>query len=168
MANTKRQVNRGPKSRSQINAERQPNRVTMEDTRNILTVANADPSRYYHWFNDRDGGQRIFMMQQRGYRIETSTTLDIGDSNINAATDGVDSPIKRYVGVAPDGSAMYAYLMSIPMEYHEEDQAYLAQEAEEQELGILNPDLESNDRGADYVRKEHGLTSNRVVVPRRR
>lgn len=156
----KRKVKRGAPTRTTVKKEARPNRVSLAESRNILTVLNKEKDRHYRWVNDHLGGQRMHTMLQRGYRVETSKTLEVGDY-VESESVGDGAPIKKFVGVDKDGSALYAYLMSIPMELHAEDQAYLADEVDAIEDSIMNPDFdpEDDDRDADYAKNEHGLRS---------
>lgn len=147
---------RGSDTRDTILAAERPRRQGA-DARNLLSVNGLDKNRQYRWVNDSHGGQRILGMQQRGWRIETSTTLTVGDANAAEAA-GEGAAHKRFVGSGADGQPMFAYLMSISKEMYDEDQEYKQRDIDEQEDAILygptNSDLYSAERGRETVRKD--------------
>lgn len=65
--------------------------------------AEVKPGYFGYWFNDIHG--RIQQAEQAGY------------------THVSEGKERRQVGVHPDGSPMFAYLMQIRMEFHDEDEA---------------------------------------------
>lgn len=92
-----------------------PNRATVNGVRNVLTASGKDSDFYYRFVNDT--GDRIAQMQERGYEIVTDPNVKIGDRRIaNPTQEG--SPVQVSVGGGNKG-----YLMRIPKEWHEEDQA---------------------------------------------
>jgi len=103
-------------------AEQRPQRVSVAKQRDKLSIAGQDPSRHYHWINDKDGGQRIAKLELAGYRIETDQTLVIGTPKMSDSS-GLGNPHRQFAGMTKDNKTMYAYLMSQKMEWWNEDQA---------------------------------------------
>lgn len=64
------------------------------------------PGYHNHWFNDDPG------------RIQTAK-----DAGYEHVQDYRSMPVSRVVGVAPGGGPLLAYLMEVPQEWWEEDQA---------------------------------------------
>lgn len=98
------------------------NEATTVKTRNKRRPFNAPNSKlsidkqlegwHYRWVNDEPG--RIAKAQAGDYTF--AEPLEVGREPNN------ENRVKELAGKNPDGSAMYAYLMRIPMEFHLEDQ----------------------------------------------
>jgi hypothetical protein len=109
------------------------------------------------WINDEDHGQRLKNAIDGGYEFvnadgteEVGTTKEVQDR---------DRRIRKLVGANKDGSAKYAYLMAIPREYYDEDQA--KKEATNRMVddairggspGGLKPHGIAPDKGGTYVK----------------
>lgn len=102
--------------------EARPERISVAKQRDKLSVAGQDPSRHYHWINDKDDGQRIYKLELAGYRIETDQTLKIGVTKMSDSS-GLGTPHRQFAGVNREGATMYAYLMSTTKDFWTEDQA---------------------------------------------
>ena len=71
--------------------------------------------------NDEDFGQRLKDAQSGGYEFVTADgTEKLGDISEQQERDRC---IKKLVGTHRDGSPKFAYLMAIPEQFYEEDQA---------------------------------------------
>ena len=103
-------------------AEQRPQRISVAKQRDKLSIAGQDPSRHYHWINDKDGGQRIAKLELAGYRIETDQSIVIGTPKMSDSS-GLGNPHRQFAGMTKDGKVMYAYLMSQKMEWWDQDQA---------------------------------------------
>lgn len=75
---------------------------------------------HYRWVNDRKGRPDRLYEQDYDY---------VEDENIRSHAKS--GPVRRLVGERKDGSPIYAYLMSKPLEYYEEDQAEKQRKADE-------------------------------------
>ena len=86
--------------------------------RNILVVKGQDPNFHYRVVNDV--GDRIQMFMEGGYELVNSTeNVKVGDSRLDTpSADG--SKVKLAVGRREKQDA---YLMRIPKDLYEEDQA---------------------------------------------
>lgn len=128
-------VGRGHKSREDMIEETRPERISVANQRNKLTVVGQDPGRSYRHVNDNDGGQRLHMFEEAGYRIETDKTLKVGTSKMSDSAS-VGSAHRTHVGTDKEGNAVYAYLMSIKMDWYLEDQLAKQLEVDSKEKGI--------------------------------
>ena len=83
--------------------------------RNILTVKGKDPSYVYRIVNDTD--DRITQFKEAGYEIVPDQAVSVGDKRVNAAAS-IGSGKQLSVG-----QGTKAYVMRIPRDWYEEDQA---------------------------------------------
>ncbi len=108
-----------PQVTSQVRAEcdrpKRTQRVPFGVPQTKLGVTLEVPGHHLYWCNDA-GGQ-LEQAQAGGY--EFVTPREIGETR-----DG--SQVKRLVGTNKDGSPLYAYLLKIKQEWHEEDKKQLA------------------------------------------
>ena len=135
--------------------ERSPKRVPIHSARDCMTITNPEPGRVYRWVNDVQGGHRIYMFQQAGYRHETDPNLIVGVPK-TSDTENVGSNIRLFAGTSKDGKTYYSYLMSISQEWYDEDQAAKMAKIDEVEQGML-----VEQPGVDYIKKakiERGYT----------
>lgn len=71
------------------------------------------------WVNDENNGQRIRDAIEGGYEfVESQGSEEVGSEQVDA-----DKKIKLTVGTNKDGSPLYAFLMAIPKEFRDEDNA---------------------------------------------
>lgn len=104
---TEKTVNKAPSGR--------PNRKPV-GFRNRLTVYDKDPSREYRWVNvNMDGGSRVSIMEDAGYRKEAK-------SKIRAESGRVDATSLGAYETAPGGNGDTLILMSIDKSWYDEDQ----------------------------------------------
>ena len=104
---------------------------------------------HLYWCNDVEGA--LEQAQAGGYSFVTPK--EVGETR-----DG--SQVKRLVGTKKDGSPLYAYLLKIPQEWHEEDNAQKAEIDDAFERAIKRGKLEEgrNDNRYDGGIK---LTTNK-------
>lgn len=115
-------------------ANRGPDRVPVSGSRDILTVQGKNPDFEYRWVRDKDeDGQRIFAFHQAGWDFVDSSEVRVGSSLVYK-TENVGSIIRT-----PSNDGGYLYLMSIPKELYDEDQARKQQEINEIESQIFAP-----------------------------
>lgn len=97
----------------------------------------------YRWFNDVTG------------RLDGKTVHDDWDivrENINPDQDnGEGTPVRRSVGVAPDGKPLYAYLCKKPDEFYREDKAKEQKSIDETEAALRRGEV----KGADALTGPH-------------
>lgn len=101
--------------RAECDRPKRTQRVPFGVPQTKLGVTLEVPGHHLYWCNDV-GGQ-LEQAQAGGY--EFVTPREIGETR-----DG--SQVKRLVGTNKDGSPLYAYLLKIKQEWHEEDKKQLA------------------------------------------
>jgi hypothetical protein len=108
-------------------------------TRNVLTVAGKDELNFvYRIVNDT--GDRIAQFQEAGYELVDSSTHRVGDKRVSAASP---EGSKAQVSV---GKGDKAFVMRIPKEFYNEDQA-----AKQIEVNRLEQSIKQTATGAgDY------------------
>lgn len=94
---------------------KRPTRAKVNGTRNILNVTGKDPEFEYRIVNDT--GDRVAMMQERGYEPVTDSTVKIGERRINNPTQ------QGSVVSASVGGGVKGVLMKIRKDWFEEDQS---------------------------------------------
>lgn len=114
-------INEKPKSRV--------TRASINGRRNVLTVNGADPNYVQRIVNDT--GDRVAMMQERGYEIVTDKNVSVGERRVaNPTQEG--SPVMASVG-----GGTKAYVMQIRREWYEEDQKAKAEETAKMESAMV-------------------------------
>lgn len=126
---------RGHKARAELVEETRPERISVAKQRDKLTVAGQDPNRQYRWVNDIEDGQRIYVFEQAGYRIETNKTLKVGQRKMSDSKDP-NGAHRAHAGTDKEGNTVYAYLMSIDKAWYQEDQEEKQVEIDNKEKGI--------------------------------
>lgn len=108
-------------------------RIPVSGNRDILTVQGKDPNYVYRFVNDVPG--RIAKFQAAGYEV-VDHDATIGGVTVDSSK-GTDSTKSKIVGQDRlTGNAVEAYLMRIPKEYYEEDQAAKQQKIDEKEIAM--------------------------------
>jgi hypothetical protein len=103
-------------------------RTPVNGKRNVLTVQGKDPNYEYRIVNDT--GDRVALMQERGYEIVSDSTVKVGDRRVaNPTQEG--SPVMASVG-----GGTKAYLMRIKKEWYQEDQEEKARAVAETEQSM--------------------------------
>lgn len=82
---------------------------------------------YLWWFND--DGVRITKALQAGYEFVTSKEVAMGEMIVPLNEDLGDR-VSRVVGTKADGKAMHCFLMKLPNELREQDEARQAAEVD--------------------------------------
>lgn len=91
------------------------------------------------WINDERG--RVENMEDKGY---THVHLSDKDARLTASSNQGGKTCKR-VGLQETGEALYAYLMEIPMEFHNQDRQGNLDSIAAQEKGLLNGNMQNPD-----------------------
>lgn len=105
-------------------------RVRVQGHRGRLNVQGKDPAFEYRIVNDSEEGQRVQQFLDAGWEIDTSKQIKIGENRVNkASAEGTPNQISV-------GGGLKAYLMRIPKEFYDEDQAIKLQEIDEFEKAI--------------------------------
>jgi hypothetical protein len=104
--------------------------------RNILTVKGKDPNYVYRVVNDID--DRIAQFVEGGYELVDNDSVDVGDKRVS---QGTSLGSKKIFSV---GQGTKGYLMRIPKEYYDEDQARKQKFVSAQEATIKEKALDGN------------------------
>lgn len=119
-------------------------------TRLSIDESAKDPNYNYRWITDKPG--RLDSAQSGGYEFapeQVKVGQDVKDGNSD-----VGSRVSRVVGTNSDGTPQRGYLMRIPKEYFEADQAEKQRKVDDIDAAIKRGT--ANQRGADdnrYVPK---------------
>lgn len=114
-----------PQVRTQADRPKRESRVPFGVARTKLEVPMTLEGYHLHWVNDSAG--RIQEAQRGGYTF-------VEPKEVQAVDDGTQ--VKRLVGRNEDGSALYAYLMKIEMDFYNEDQATIQREVDRFDTAI--------------------------------
>jgi hypothetical protein len=138
-----------PQVRAESDRPQRTKRVPFGVPQTKLGVQLEVPGHHLYWCNDVEGA--LEQAQAGGYSFVTPK--EVGETR-----DG--SQVKRLVGTKKDGSPLYAYLLKIPQEWHEEDNAQKAEIDDAFERAIKRGKLEEgrNDNRYDGGIK---LTTNK-------
>ncbi len=107
------------------------------------------PGYVRRWIND--AGNRLNDAREGGY--EFASDVNVGTGSEDGNTD-IGSRVSRVVGKHEDGSPMRAYLMEIPKEYYEEDQAEKQKHVDQIDDMIRNGDVNRENDDGRYIPKE--------------
>jgi len=128
-------------------------RVPMGGPDMKLEVQDTDDAYVYRWFNDK--GSRVQKAQMASYEFaEDIAHVGTGAEDRNS---DVGSHISQIVGTKEDGSPLRAYLMRIPRELYEEDQAAKQAPIDELEEQLFSGGMQENPnlgQGDSYVPAE--------------
>lgn len=102
---------------------------------------DARPGFHRHWFNDSPG--RIDRAHEAGYE------------HVKEA-DG--KPVKRPVGTADTGQALFGYLMEIPEEWYKEDIAIIQTRVDEVDRSIRRGEFMSGKDDHRYIPKSQPIS----------
>jgi hypothetical protein len=126
-------------------------RVPLGVPRTKLTTPQR-PGYVRRWINDDDKG-RLQNAQQGGYTFVEDPALRVGE---DGGGDRPDSRVSRIVGRAESGKPLRAFLMEIPSEQYQEDQASKQSELDEVDRAIKKGSLVSQGEESRYV-PERGI-----------
>lgn len=99
------------------------------------------------WVNDDDKG-RLQAAQEGGYTFVTDPNLKVGE---DGGGDKTDSRVSRIVGRAEGGKPLRAFLMEIPSELYQQDQASKQAALDEMDRAIRKGRLRSDGEEHRYV-----------------
>ena len=108
--------------------------------RNVLTVSNKEAGYEYRFVNDV--GDRIAYFQERGWELVDAKDVRIGDRRVES---GSVLGSKAHASVDKQGTK--SFVMRIPKDLYDEDQADKAKAIAEQEQSMKQSALSSNDYG---------------------
>lgn len=107
--------------------------------RNILTVKGKEPGYEYRIVND--AGDRIEMFKDAGWELVDSKDVTVGDRRVDRTTS---EGSKAQVSV---GQGTKAFVMRIPKEYYDEDQAAKNKQIDALEESMKKQALSGSDYG---------------------
>lgn len=129
-----------------LTLKRKPRRLSINGTRNVLTVQGKDPAFEYRIVND--DGDRIAQFEDMGYEVVKDSGIKVGDRRIaNPTKEG--SPIQVSVG-----GGQKAYVMRIRKDWYDEAQKEKAAHVDEIEKGMVRDTKGSADYGKITVGQE--------------
>lgn len=108
--------------------------------RNVLTVNGKDENYVYRVVNDK--GDRIAMFEDAGYELVEAAEVRVGDKRVERGS-AIGSKAEVSVGQGDK-----AFIMRIPREFYEEDQAAKEQHLKLQEEAIKQEALKNSDYGS--------------------
>ena len=133
-------------AQDKLATKRKPRRLSINGTRNVLTVSGKEPGFEYRVVND--DGDRVSQFEEMGYEIVKDSNIKVGDRRIaNPTKEG--SPVQVSVG-----GGQKAYLMRIPKDWYDEAQTDKAKQVDELEKGMLQDTKNSADYGKISVSHE--------------
>lgn len=128
-----------------FNRAERPQRTPIHGLRDKLSVKGQEPGFHYVWVNDYNTDS----YEQGGYEFVTHA-VQVGDKHIES------SKVSSGRVSMPVGNGITGFLMRIPQEYYEEDQAELQNDISEKE-SAMKQDLNSGQDGR-YGKFELGST----------
>lgn len=121
-------------------ASRPQERIPVGGMRDKLTVRGQRDDLSYRWVkDDNEDGSRIFEFLRAGWNFVQSTDVIIGQKSVYK-TENVGSIVRH-----PAGDGEYLFLMAIPIEWYNEDQAAKQASIDALEAQILRPSNEEDD-----------------------
>ena len=106
--------------------------------RNVLGASGKEPGYKYRFVNDM--GDRVESFKERGWELVDSTSVKMGDRRVDQG-----SVLGSKAQVSVDKNGMKAFLMRIPEDWYEEDQADKARSIAEQERDMKQQALANNE-----------------------
>jgi len=125
-------------SRTPSSASARPKRTPISG-RNILTVKGKEAGFEYRIVND--SGDRIEMFKDAGWELVDSKDVTVGDRRVDRTTS---EGSKAQVSV---GGGTKAFVMRIPKEYYDEDQAAKNKQVDALEESMKKQALSGSDYG---------------------
>lgn len=119
--------------------KRTKRRTPIQGGRNVLTVQGKEPGFVYRVVND--DGDRVSQFEAQGYEIVTDSNIKVGDRRVANPTKS-GSPNEVSVG-----GGKKAFVMRIPQEFYDEDQAAKQAYVDETEKGMKDEARKTADYG---------------------
>lgn len=132
-------------------------RVPLNAMQQKMQVKHKNPNFVDRWFNDDHG--RLQAAQQAGYEFVEDEDVKAERAGTNAESD---ARVSIHAGTRRDGSPMNAYLMRIPKEYYDEDQAAKQAVVDETDKAIRGGSIAADDPEHRYVPKD-GISIKRAA-----
>lgn len=98
-----------------------------------LSLLKHDPGFHYHWINDYPG--RVTQAQLGGYAFVMAEEVNLLPGVVDLNTDA-GSRVSMIVGQADNGEPLRAFLMKIPLDLYQENQAYHQQRVDQVDAAI--------------------------------
>jgi hypothetical protein len=107
---------------SKTRRERTPFSASRKRLEVRYTEKDFEKQWHVHWFNDQDG--RPERALDAGYEfVKPEEVRGIGDREVHSGNTDLNSKVSRVVGRAEGGQPIRAYLMKLPLDLYNEDQA---------------------------------------------
>lgn len=120
---------------------REARRASINGVRNKLNVRGKDPNYVYRIVNDIDQGDRIQQFKDRGYELVGSDKVKVGDKRVDSSSpEGTQAQINV-------GQGVKAFVMRIPKEWYDEDQAIKEEEIRKTEATMEQEAKADYDKG---------------------
>ena len=114
-----------------------PRRNSIGVPRLTLAVTNEIPGYHLCWMNDDGNVQNAL---DSGYEFVTKGETELANGVTPSNVDMSDR-IKQKVGTTQQGDVLYAYLMKIKLEWHEEDMAQIEAQNKQVEDAIAGGNI---------------------------
>lgn len=135
----------------QSRAARPEDRVPVGGVRDILTVVGQRDDLSYRWVKDtHEDGPRIFNFNRGGWDFVQAKDVKVGKFSVYT-TENVGSIVRH-----PDGAGEYLFLMCIPKELYDEDQARKLELINLAEQELMRPKEDDGQYGESKISFKFG------------
>ena len=141
----KRGPGRPPKKRQRtpFSANRKRLGVTFKDE-------NEQKAFVHRWLNDQDG--RVQRAEEAGYQfVSRDEIAHVGDPDVHQDNSDLNSKVSKVVGRTEGNQPIRAFLMKIPKEFYDEDQA-----AKEERNAMVDKAIRAGKAGGTDVENKYG------------
>jgi hypothetical protein len=122
-----------------------------------LKVYGEIPGFHLHIAND--DGNRLVEMQAAGYSFVDANEIEGTNGNISSFNTDPGGKVRFVVGTQAQSEPMYAYLMKLPLEFFDEDQAALETSNARIDSAIINGQFNQQANERRYI-PSTGITVN--------
>lgn len=103
-----------------------------------------------HWFNDQDG--RPERALDAGYEfVKPEEVIGVGDREVHSGNTDLNSKVSRVVGRAEGNQPIRAYLMKLPLDLYQEDQA-----KKQEQNDMVDQAIRAGRAGGANVKNQYG------------
>lgn len=145
-------TNQSDSRRGRGRTDTRKERIPLGVARAHLTVADKDPHYQYRWI--KGSPERLAAAEAGGYEyVQQGQAGKVGEGAEDGNTD-IGSRVSRVVGTHADGKARTDYLMRIPKETYEADQAAKQRQVDEVDQAIRRGDAHKRGDDNRYIPKD--------------